>query len=93
MTGMPAADRRLLRVRVKPRSAKPGISSDDAGGLTVCVHAPPDRGEANREACQLLAGHFGLPVSRVRILRGASSRLKLVELSGSGRGDRGERNS
>jgi len=75
------AGRRVLRVRVKPRSSRAAVVEDTSGGATVSVHAPPDKGEANREALRLLADHFGLPLSDVRILRGASSPLKLVELS------------
>jgi len=87
---MPAAGRRVLRVRVKPRSGRVFVAEDDSGGITVAVHAPPDKGEANREAVRLLAGHFGLPVSSVRILSGAGSRLKLVELTCGRRKTRGE---
>ena len=82
---MLAAGRRVLRVKVKPRSERVFVAEDDAGGITVAVHAPPDKGEANREAVRLLADHFGLPVSSVRILSGAGSRLKLVELAGGRR--------
>ena len=85
MTEMPVEGRRVLRVKVKPRSTRTGVVEDETGGVTVSVHAPPDRGEANREAVRLLAFHFGLPVSGVRIVSGAASRLKLVELAGPGR--------
>ncbi|MBN2199273.1 MAG: DUF167 domain-containing protein [Candidatus Aminicenantes bacterium] len=82
---MPVAGRRVLRVRVKPRSSRAGVVEDATGDITVAVHAPPDKGKANGEAVRLLAAHFGLPLDAVRIIGGAASRLKLVELAGAGR--------
>ncbi len=50
----------------------------------VHVAAPPKKGQANREVVAALAGYFGLPVARVRIVRGEHSRIKRVALDPGG---------
>jgi hypothetical protein len=46
----------------------------------VRVHAAPEGGKANDEVIELLAAHFGVPRSHIKILRGASSRNKIVDI-------------
>lgn len=71
---------RLITVKVQPRANRREVVADGAAGVTVKVLCAPDRGRANREVMELLAEHFGLPVSKVRIVRGEKSRHKLVSL-------------
>ena len=73
----------LLTVRVQPGAQRTeilGIMAD--GSLKVRLKAPPVRGEANRELVSLLAGRFGVPESAVRIVRGHTSRMKVVSIEG-----------
>jgi hypothetical protein len=79
---MSGSSRRIIKVRVRPRSGKREVSVAESGDLTVSVLSPPEKGKANREVIELLAEHFGLPASGIRIVRGGQSRLKLVELTG-----------
>lgn len=77
----------ILVVRVTPRSSKPGVDgwrvgADGRPELEVRVAAPPADGAANHAVERLLAGHLGLARSAVRIVRGAWSRTKQVEVSG-----------
>ena len=46
------------------------------------VTAPPDGGRANIALVELLAKVLGLPKTKVRIVRGSSSRNKVVEFQG-----------
>jgi len=46
--------------------------------------APPVDGKANEECIVFLAGMAGVPRSRVRILSGLTSRMKVVEIDGIG---------
>jgi uncharacterized protein (TIGR00251 family) len=62
-----------------PRSAVVGWAGDT---LKVKVHAPALEGRANEELCRFLAEELGLRTSAVSVLRGAKSRLKLVEVAG-----------
>jgi uncharacterized protein (TIGR00251 family) len=44
------------------------------------VKAPAREGKANEALIKLLAAHFSVPNSSVRILRGQKSRRKLIEV-------------
>jgi uncharacterized protein YggU (UPF0235/DUF167 family) len=46
------------------------------------VTAPPERGKANEAVCRLLAARLGLPASAVTVVRGATSRDKLLQVDG-----------
>jgi uncharacterized protein len=50
--------------------------------VTVRVRAIADGGEANRAVTELLAKALGVPKARVKILSGATSRLKQVAVAG-----------
>ena len=71
---------RLIQVKVQPRAKRPEVIPTGADGFTVKVTAPPSRGQANDEVRELLADYLGMPVSRVRIVRGEKSRHKIVSL-------------
>ena len=62
-----------------PRSEVVGWLGD---ALKVKVHAPPVEGRANEVLCTFLADTFGLPRRAVTVLRGDTSRQKLVRLEG-----------
>jgi uncharacterized protein (TIGR00251 family) len=67
-------------VRVQPRSSRTGVEPEGEGRFRVRVHSAPEGGKANSEVIELLAEHFGVPRTRIKILRGASSRNKIVEI-------------
>lgn len=46
----------------------------------VEVTEPPEEGRADRAVTKLLAEHFGVPQSQVKILSGFTSRSKVVEV-------------
>lgn len=74
-------------MRVTPRSSREGV--EQAGALSptgesdykVRVHAAPADGEANDAVIRLLADHFGVPKTRITIIRGHRSRQKLIEIA------------
>ena len=53
----------------------------EPGQLRVWVCAKPEKGEANAEMIALLAHHFGVVKSMVRIVIGKTAREKLVEIA------------
>jgi uncharacterized protein YggU (UPF0235/DUF167 family) len=76
-----------LSVRLTPKSpidAIEGIgrSADGSAHLIMRVRAVPEKGAANAALERLLANRLGLPKSAVRVISGATSRLKTVRLSG-----------
>ncbi len=73
-------DKMYLTLRVQPRASKPGIEKLSSGEYKVRVLASPAKGKANKEVIEILASYFGISPSRVRIIRGQKSRLKLAEI-------------
>jgi uncharacterized protein len=71
-----------LAVRVQARARRDEIAGERGGSLLVRVTAPPLEGKANAAVCRLLAKRLGLAPGRVAVVRGASSRDKLVEIDG-----------
>ena len=69
---------RIIRVKVTPKSAKPGVAGCKNGILEVRVSSPPVRGEANRELLGILSDHLGIGRSRIKIVSGGRSRFKKV---------------
>jgi uncharacterized protein len=73
-----------LALRVQPRSRSNEIAGERAGALLVRVTAPPVDGKANEAVLKLVAKRLGVPVSRISVVRGESSRDKLIEVEGIG---------
>jgi uncharacterized protein (TIGR00251 family) len=69
-----------LKVKVQPRSRQQRVQKIADGEYAVRVLSPPSEGKANRELIAVLASHFHLPPSRVKILKGEKSRQKIVIL-------------
>ena len=68
-----------LALRVTPGARTEGIEiADDR--LLVKVRAKPQDGAANDAVLELLAAALGIATSRLRMLRGATGRDKLVQL-------------
>ena len=68
-----------LALRVTPGARVPGIAVA-AGRLDVKVRAKPQDGAANEAVLGLLAEALGCAPSQVTLLRGATSRDKLVQI-------------
>jgi uncharacterized protein len=73
-----------IKVKVKPNSKNQLIEEkeDELGEhyLLVSVKSPPQEGKANAEVIELLAKHFGVKKSQIKIKLGSSSKFKLVEV-------------
>jgi hypothetical protein len=71
-----------LKVKVEPKSSRKGISGLIGDSLKVKVHSPPVGGAANEELIAILSKEFGIKKSDIQIVRGNSSRDKIVEIAG-----------
>jgi len=68
-----------IQVKVKPNSRTEELSRE--GDIFIIkVKEPPKEGKANQAVIKLLAEHFGVPQSQVRILSGLRSRNKVIEV-------------
>ena len=70
----------LVKVKAKPKSKKEGVKKLSEEYFEVRVNAPPEKGRANERIRELLAEHFGVPKSRVKLVRGETSRDKVFEV-------------
>ncbi|MCX6362267.1 MAG: DUF167 domain-containing protein [Armatimonadetes bacterium] len=71
-----------LRVRLTPRGGRNAIEALRDGVLHVRVSTPPVDGAANRALVELVAERLDVPKSSVSIATGATSRHKVLEVSG-----------
>jgi uncharacterized protein (TIGR00251 family) len=76
-----------IALRVTPRGGRDEIDglerlADGRNVVKVRVRAIADGGEANRAVTELLAKALGVPKGKVRILSGATSRLKQIAVDG-----------
>ncbi len=71
-----------IQVRVKPNSKTEEINQE-GDKFVVKVKEPPKEGKANQAVIKLLAKHFGVSQSQVRILSGFKSKSKVIELEES----------
>jgi uncharacterized protein (TIGR00251 family) len=69
-----------LQVRLQPRATRNRILGRHGDAIKIQVHAPPVDGAANAELIDLLAVALGVPRRSIHILRGATSRTKLIEI-------------
>ena len=68
-----------IQVKVKPNSKSEGVTQEEYNFI-VKVKEPPKEGRANQAVIKLLAQHFGVAESRVRILSGFKSKNKIIEV-------------
>jgi uncharacterized protein (TIGR00251 family) len=69
-----------IQVKVKPNSKTEEVSQE-GDSFIAKVKEPPKEGKANQAVIKLLAQHFGVPQSHVRILSGFRSRNKVIEVA------------
>jgi uncharacterized protein (TIGR00251 family) len=71
-----------LTVKVHPRARRSALAGRIGDAWKLSLAAPPVDGKANDECVRYLAELAGVPRSRVRIVKGLTSRLKVVEIEG-----------
>ncbi len=77
-----AEDSCTLAIAVIPNAPRSEIVGWMGEALKVKIHAPPLEGRANAALCECLAGRLGLHRRAVTLLRGDTSRRKLIRLTG-----------
>ncbi len=71
-----------LKLHLTPGARQEGIGGWQGGALRLRVRARAEKGRANEAALRLLADRLGLPRAALSIIRGATSRDKLVQVDG-----------
>lgn len=68
-------------ILLKPNSRhREEVVLGDDGVLTIYTKAPAIEGRANLAAVKLLAKHFSVAPSKVKLVRGATSKYKVFEI-------------
>ena len=68
-----------INIKIIPNAKKDKIIQD-AGNLKVYVTAPAVDGKANKALVELVADHFDVAKSSVKIIKGEKSRNKVLEI-------------
>ena len=71
-----------FQVRLQPRASRNEITGVVGGALRVRLHAPPVDGAANQALIAFLADRLAISRREVRIVTGATSRTKMIEVEG-----------
>ena len=71
-----------FEVQARPRAKQSRVSAVREGALVVQLAAPPVDGAANAELVETLAAALGVARRQVSLVRGDSSRTKIVEVRG-----------
>ncbi|MEE8374574.1 MAG: DUF167 domain-containing protein [Dehalococcoidia bacterium] len=74
--------RTTLEVHVQPGARKNELVGLKEDVLYIKVTAPPRKGEANRAVLELLSRALGVPRGGLDIIRGHTSRNKIIGLEG-----------
>jgi len=78
------ADGVHLRLKIQPRASRSEIAGVLGGELRITVTAPPVDAAANEAVLRLLADELDCPRGAVQLVRGATSRHKVVRIVGIG---------
>jgi uncharacterized protein (TIGR00251 family) len=76
----------LVEVRARPGSKREGLEVD-GDVVVVRVRAPPVDGKANARIVVVVAAALGLKRRQVHLVRGESSRTKVLAVAGISRPD------
>lgn len=71
-----------ITVQIQPKSSRDEITGIHNGRLKIKIAAPPVEGKANQRLISFIAKTFRVPKSGVEIVKGKTSKLKTVKISG-----------
>lgn len=74
-------DKVKISVRVITRSKRELIEEEASGIWKVYLHTVPEQGKANERLRELIAEHLDVSKSAVRIVRGETSKHKIIEVA------------
>jgi uncharacterized protein len=70
----------LIRVYVTPNARQAAVTQTGEASFEVKVDEKATGGRANKRLVEVLSEHLGVPKSSIRIVKGAKSRDKVVEV-------------
>jgi uncharacterized protein (TIGR00251 family) len=85
LTANSQSDNKWLSVKVTPNASRNEITGFTDGVLQVKVAAPPVKGKANKELTAFLSRTLGVSKSSISIVKGHTSRNKVIIIDGLSR--------
>jgi len=70
----------LINVSVQPKARARGVEVLADGSYKVRTNVAPEDGKANADVIEQLAEHLGVAKSRLTVVRGHTSRRKVIEI-------------
>lgn len=70
----------VLELKVVPNSKEQGFEVDKSGIIKCRLKSKPEGGKANEELIKLMSKALGLSFDCFKILRGATSRNKMIKI-------------
>ena len=70
----------IIKVAIIPNARAASVAQTDENAYKIRVNAPAIEGKANKRLIEILADHFGVLKSHVSIVKGLTSRNKVVEI-------------
>ncbi|MFA5249608.1 MAG: DUF167 domain-containing protein [Candidatus Paceibacterota bacterium] len=71
----------LIKVKVFPCAREEEIIEKSKDSFEVRIKEKPVMGQANKGVIRVLAGHFGVPEGRIRIIKGFREPGKIIEVN------------
>jgi len=69
-----------IQVTAKPNAKQNHIEKIGAGHYRISIKAAPDEGKANQAIIEILHDFFNIPKSKIKLIRGHKSRVKVIDL-------------
>ena len=80
--GSPSEAKTRISLRVQPKASKDRVVGKTENGWKIALTAPPVDGKANQACLVFLSRLLHVPRTSIHIVRGETSRQKLVEVNG-----------
>lgn len=72
--------KQTFNVRVMPRARQNSVDVASDGTIRVHTTAAPTDGAANAAVIKMLARHFDVPKTSIKIIRGETARNKIIQI-------------
>ena len=71
---------KIIKLIVKPNSAKNFIEGAYLDRIKIRIASPPEKGKANRELIKFISEKLEIPKKNIKIISGEKSHIKVLEI-------------
>jgi len=69
-----------IKVKVKPNAKKNELKEIEPDYYEIRVTVVPEKGKANKKVVEILSKHLKVPKSRIKLIKGETSKEKIFEI-------------